>query len=261
MVALGCHRQRRWGGDLVEPSNVCQWCFKVLLLLFFIHYQIGMADEVIVDTHGQIIVASVIGFRLLRWCRRLHRPMMHVSFDGCLIGSDVDVVVPAYGCVAVNQTLLYLLGLVRCQNQFGGIMYLWVASSQSSRGGRRICIVVISVVATIGLQRHVVRIHNVLGWQRRRVTHRPRMLMLPLVQLLASTAPQHCRRQLLVNSMLGSRILSSVSPTHFTSSSIVLIVTLEIIVRAAGLTSYNGRAAGGLAHQRRGHVGRGEGCL
>ena len=107
---------------------------------------------------------------------------MHVGLDGCLlITSDANMVVSPNSSVAVYQTLLYLLSLVGCQDQFCGVMYLWVASA-------RVLIVVWSTTnytttynttATtsnrnllVGLQWHVMRIHNMFGGQWRRVAHR-----------------------------------------------------------------------------------------
>ena len=108
-------------------------------------------------------------------------PLVHVGLDGCLlITSDANMVVSPNSSVAVYQTLLYLLSLVGCQDQFCGVMYLWVASA-------RVLIVVWSTTnytttynttATtsnrnllVGLQWHVMRIHNMFGGQWRRIAH------------------------------------------------------------------------------------------
>ena len=69
-------------------------------------------------------------------------PLVHVGLDGCLlITSDANMVVSPDSSVAVYQTLLYLLSLVGCQDQFCGVMYLWVASA-------RVLIMTWSLVAT-----------------------------------------------------------------------------------------------------------------
>ena len=49
--------------------------------------------------------------------------MMMMYIYSRLITTDigVDVVVAAYGSVAVDQALLNLLGLLRCQNEFVGL--------------------------------------------------------------------------------------------------------------------------------------------
>ena len=118
----------------------------------------------------------------LRSCSYSRRSLVHVGLDGCLlITSDANVVVSPDSSVAVYQTLLYLLSLVGCQDQFCGVMYLWVTSA---------CVLVMvgsSVAATIaggsradasrnmlliGLKRHIMRIHNMLGRQWWCVAHR-----------------------------------------------------------------------------------------
>ena len=126
-------------------------------------------------------------------------PLVHVGLDGCLlITSDANMVVSPDSSVAVYQTLLYLLSLVGCQDQFCGVMYLWVASA-------RVLIVVWSTTnytttATsnrnllVGLQWHVMRIHNMFGGQWRRVAHRQAWTCFSLWELLASASSQHRRR-------------------------------------------------------------------
>lgn len=52
--------------------------------------------------------------------------VMHVGLDGCLVavGVNANVVVPADSGVPINKTLLDLVGLLRCQNQFSCIVDL-----------------------------------------------------------------------------------------------------------------------------------------
>jgi hypothetical protein len=107
---------------------------------------------------------------------------VYVGLNGSLlITSDANVEISSDSRVAVYQTLLYLLSLVGCQDQFCGVMYLWVTSA---------CVLVMvgsSVAATIaggsgvdagrnmlliGLKRHIMRIHNMLGRQWWCVPHR-----------------------------------------------------------------------------------------
>ena len=115
---------------------------------------------------------------LLLLCLRMsysRRSLVHVGLDGCLlITSDANVVVSPDSSIAVYQTLLYLLSLVGCQDQFCGVMYLWIASA-------RVLIMTWPLVKSttaatasasdVGLQGHVMRIHNVLGGQWRSVPH------------------------------------------------------------------------------------------
>lgn len=128
-----------------------------------VHHHGGLTDEVIVDAHGQVVAASVGLGRL----RLVVVTVMNIRLDSCLIAAYIDVIVPADGGVAVNQTLLYLVGLLWRQHQLGGIVNLRRAAPQPS-----------ATFITIGLEGHVM-----LGWQGGSVAHRSWLVTAALLRM------------------------------------------------------------------------------
>ena len=108
-------------------------------------------------------------------CSYSRRSLVHVGLDGCLlITSDANVVVSPDSSVAVYQTLLYLLSLVGCQDQFCGVMYLWIASARvliMAWPRVKSTTAASTTTSDVSLQGHVMRIHNMLGGQWRSVPH------------------------------------------------------------------------------------------
>lgn len=119
--------------------------------------------------------------------------MMHIHSRLITTDIGVDVVVAAYGGVAVDEALLNLLGLLRCQNEFVclrsllSIMDLWIMD-WSLLGLPRMLKQRMMHYVLVSLQRHIVM--HIFQRQRGRVPHGPGWTasnnILP--KLLATTA-------------------------------------------------------------------------